>query len=60
MRQRGAPTAHPHRLDGDVILAAHVQIHEARYGLHALVATTNVRHLSLLVDARAWQDIALD
>lgn len=51
-RKTGQPTADPHALDGDVILAA--QAEEA----DAIVATDNVRHLSRFVDAREWRDIA--
>jgi hypothetical protein len=57
MRSQGTPTAHPERLDVDVILAAHVQLYAARHGYSVVVATANVRHLSLMVDAREWPDI---
>ncbi len=55
-RQRGRPTADPHALDADVILAAGAQeLVEA--GHDVVVATDNARHLSLFVDARHWSDI---
>lgn len=50
-RNRGTPTADPKELDGDVILAAQAQ--QAR----AVVATDNVGHLSLFVNARNWEEI---
>jgi predicted nucleic acid-binding protein len=54
-RQKGKPTADPHALDGDVILAAQAMSIETTDQI--IIATTNVRHLSLFVDARAWSDI---
>ncbi len=48
-RNRGIPTAHPKALDADVILAAQA------LQIPALVATENVDHLSLFVDARDWR-----
>jgi predicted nucleic acid-binding protein len=51
-RRRGRPTADPKELDGDVILAAQaIQV-------GAIVATENVGHLSLFVEAKLWQHIA--
>lgn len=55
-RQRGKPTAHPHSLDADVIIAAQVALILAD-GYDAIVATSNVAHLSLFVPAARWQDI---
>jgi predicted nucleic acid-binding protein len=54
-RQTGKPTADPHALDGDVILAAQAMSIETAD--QTVIATTNVRHLSLFVDAREWSDI---
>lgn len=51
VRNMGKPTADPKELDGDVILAAQAE----RTG--AVVATENIGHLSLLVNAKRWQDI---
>ena len=55
-RRRGVPTADRHALDGDVILAgtARALIED---GHDAIVATTNVGHLSRFVPAQRWQDI---
>ncbi len=52
-RRRGQPTADPKELDGDVILAA--QALQAG----AVVATDNVGHLSLFVEAKSWREIAV-
>lgn len=56
-RKRGRPSAPDDRLDADVILAAQAATFAADSGDQAIVATTNVRHLSLFVDARHWRDI---
>jgi len=56
-RNRGKPTADPHALDGDVILAAQA-ILEVNAGNEVVIATTNVRHLSQFVDAREWRLIS--
>ena len=53
-RQQGKPTADDRALDGDVILAA--QLLTSRYP-EAVVATTNVGHLSLFVQAAVWTDL---
>ncbi len=52
-RRSGRPTADPHALDGDIILAAQA-ILLANEGNEVIVATTNVGHLSQFVDAREW------
>lgn len=53
-RQRGQSVADPKELDGDVILAA-----QARQ-VGAIVATENVGHLAVFVEARSWRAIALN
>lgn len=50
-RKSGRPTADPKALDGDVILAAQAE-HAG-----AIVATENVGHLSLFVEAENWRNI---
>jgi len=55
-RQRGKPTADLLSLDGDVILAAQAKLAEIN-GNSVVIATRNVKHLSLFVDAREWQNI---
>jgi len=55
-RRTGRPTADPHALDGDVIIAAQV----ISLGLSAselLVATTNPAHLSRYVPSNLWTNI---
>lgn len=56
VRNRGRKTADDKALDGDVILAAQASL-LTHLGDEIVVATTNVKHLSLFVDARLWQDI---
>ncbi|NUO83447.1 nuclease [candidate division KSB1 bacterium] len=53
-RKRGKPTADIKELDGDVILAAQA------LQVDAIVATENVGHLSLFVEAKHWRDITVD
>jgi predicted nucleic acid-binding protein len=53
-RQRGQSAADPKELDGDVILAA-----QARQ-VGAIVATENVGHLALFVEAKSWRAIAVE
>lgn len=55
-RKRGRPLADPHALDVDVILAAQVRSLQS-VSQPCVVATTNVSHLALLVDARDWRTI---
>ena len=50
-RRRGLPTAPDDALDGDAILAAQA------LSVGAIVATENVGHLGLFVEARHWRDI---
>lgn len=55
-RKKGKPTADNKALDGDVILASQA-ISAASYGHEVIVATTNTKHLSFLVEVREWQNI---
>jgi hypothetical protein len=55
-RQQGRPTADPKALDVDVILAAQALTLDVPPGT-LVVATTNLRHLSLFVNAQLWTDI---
>jgi len=52
-RKAGKPTADPQALDGDVILAAQA------LRVDAIVATENVGHLSLFVEAKHWKEIVV-
>jgi hypothetical protein len=58
-RSRGRPTAHPHALDADVILAAQAQLLAEQEGDEVVIATTNPRHLDQFVPARRWQEIGV-
>jgi len=56
-RQQGQPTAGDKTIDGDVILAAQA----ATLGLpDAVIATTNVGHLSRFTAADLWQNVTAD
>ncbi len=54
-RQQGRPTADPKEIDGDVIWAAQATVLTEVEEHEVIVATTNVGHLSLFVDAREWR-----
>lgn len=54
-RNQGRQTADDKALDGDMILSAQAALVGASDG--AVVATTNVGHLSLFCDARLWSEI---
>ena len=60
IRKKGKPTADKNSLDIDVILAA-----QARFVMsdiikdEIIIATTNVGHLSLFVNAEKWENINL-
>jgi predicted nucleic acid-binding protein len=56
VRQTGQPTADPHALDGDVILAAQT-IEAFGNDPGVIVATSNVSHLSRFVQSAHWRDI---
>ena len=55
-RQTGQPTADAKALDGDVILSAQVRL-LCDDTTEAIVATTNVAHLSRFITAFDWQSI---
>jgi predicted nucleic acid-binding protein len=58
VRRGGTPTAHPHALDGDCILAAQALLIQGP-GDMVIIATSNVGHLSLFAGYRAelWTNI---
>jgi len=55
-RRLGKPTSSDAALDADVILAAQAASLQNK-GHTVIVATNNVKHLELFVDARKWEDI---
>ena len=55
-RRMGRQSANDTSLDGDMILAAQARAID-RSGDQTVVATTNVRHLTLFSVARVWRDI---
>lgn len=56
-RKQGRPTADDKALDGDVILAAQALLAAAE-GDDVMIATTNVAHLALFVNAQVWERIS--
>lgn len=56
VRMQGKPTADPHALDGDAILAAQALTYEAN-NRSIVIATDNVFHLSRFVPAKTWDSI---
>ncbi|MGH9841020.1 MAG: type II toxin-antitoxin system VapC family toxin [Blastocatellia bacterium] len=55
-RRQGRQTSSDASLDADMILAAQATFLQDK-GHTVIVATTNVKHLELFVDARKWEDI---
>lgn len=57
-RRRGRKTADDAALDADMILAAQAVVTVAAQPADsAIIATTNLRHLELFVNAQHWRDI---
>lgn len=56
-RKQGRPTAPYEALDADVILAAQATVAAEQGNDEVVIATTNVKHLDMFVDARLWQDV---
>jgi predicted nucleic acid-binding protein len=56
-RRSGKPTASDAALDIDMILAAHAATLHDLFQDKVVVATTNVRHLRLFVDAEHWSTV---
>jgi predicted nucleic acid-binding protein len=56
-RNQGTPTASADALDCDIILAAQAAQLAAEGSDQVVIATTNVRHLSLFAEARYWNQI---
>jgi predicted nucleic acid-binding protein len=58
VRNAGVPTAHPHALDADCVLAAQALL-LGDPGDVVTIATTNARHITRFpgVDARQWETV---
>jgi len=60
-RRRGKPTAAAEALDGDVILAAQLQLEAERSNVsNSVIATTNIGHLEQFAIAKAWNEITVE
>lgn len=59
LRNTGQPTAPAESLDGDMILAAQALVVSEELESDVVVATTNPGHLSRVVAAREWREIAV-
>lgn len=58
LRLEGKPTASDASLDADCVLAAQALVFSEAEQRSVVVATTNVGHLSRMVEARVWREIA--
>lgn len=56
-RNQARPTAHDKALDADVILAAQAECLTSSKDDKSMIATTNVKHLTLFTEAHKWRDI---
>lgn len=57
-RIQGIPTADDKSLDADIIICAQYKLLEQEYpGRYTVIATTNVKHLSLFTEAKEWREI---
>lgn len=57
-RLQGSPTASDTSLDIDIIISAHWQLLKQQFeGRYIVIATTNVKHLSLFAEAQEWNNI---
>ena len=58
-RIKGTPTAEEENIDVDMIVAAHWHLLTDEFpGRYIVIATTNVRHLSLFAEAEEWQNLS--
>lgn len=55
-RKQGNPTADDKALDGDMVLVGQAS-EILQKGDSVIIATTNVKHIELFMDARQWNDI---
>ncbi len=57
-RKQGNPTADDKALDGDMVLVGQAS-KILQQGDNVIIATTNVKHIELFMDARQWNDITV-
>ncbi len=57
VRQQGRPTAADAALDGDVILSAQAVLLATQEGDQVVIATENLKHLTLFTQAEEWRKI---
>lgn len=57
-RKQGNPTADDKALDGDMVLVGQAS-EILQKGDNVIIATTNVKHIELFMDARQWNDITV-
>lgn len=57
-RKQGNPTADDKALDGDMVLVGQAS-GILQKGDSVIIATTNVKHIELFMDARQWNDITV-
>lgn len=57
-RKQGNPTADDKALDGDMVLVGQAS-EILQKGDSVIIATTNVKHIELFMDARQWNDITV-
>jgi len=59
-RSQGIPTADDKNIDADIIIAAQWKILTEEFpGRYVVIATTNVKHLERLTEAKDWKNINL-
>lgn len=58
-RAKNTPTAKADNIDIDIMIAAHWRLLTEEFpGRKVVIATTNIKHLSLFAEAREWQNIS--
>jgi hypothetical protein len=58
-RTKNTPTAKADNIDIDIMIAAHWRLLTEEFpGREVVIATTNIKHLSLFAEAREWQNIS--
>lgn len=58
-RTKNTPTAKADNIDIDIMITAHWRLLTEEFpGREVVIATTNIKHLSLFAEAREWQNIS--